>query len=56
MNESIQTLLQRRSVRKYKPEQVSDELLSIVLNEGQYAARGMNKQNTILVLDYSLVK
>lgn len=49
MNESIQTLLQRRSVRKYKPEQVSDELLSIVLNAGQYAASGMNKQNTILV-------
>ena len=49
MNESIQTLLNRRSVRKYKPEQVTDELLDVVLNAGQYAASGINTQNSILV-------
>ena len=49
MNESIQTLLNRRSVRKYKPEQVSDELLDVVLNAGQYAPSGINTQNSILV-------
>ena len=30
-------LLERRSVRKYKPEQVSDELLDAVLKAGLYA-------------------
>lgn len=49
MNEMIQSLLTRRSVRRYQPEQVSDELLDTVLNAGQYAASGMNTQNSILV-------
>ena len=49
MNETIHTLLTRRSVRRYKPDQVSDELLDTVLNAGQYAASGMNTQNTVLV-------
>ena len=49
MNETINTLLNRRSVRRYKADQVSDELLDTVLNAGQYAASGMNSQNTVLV-------
>ena len=49
MNETINTLLTRRSVRRYKPAQVSDDLLDTVLNAGQYAASGMNSQNTVLV-------
>lgn len=49
MNETINTLLTRRSVRRYKADQVSDELLDTVLNAGQYAASGMNSQNTVLV-------
>jgi nitroreductase len=49
MNETIHTLLTRRSVRRYKSDQVSDELLDTVLNAGQYAASGMNSQNTVLV-------
>ena len=49
MNETINTLLTRRSVRRYKPDQVSDELLDTVLNAGQYAASGMNSQNTVLL-------
>ena len=49
MNETINTLLTRHSVRRYKPDQVSDELLDTVLNAGQYAASGMNSQNTVLV-------
>ena len=42
-------LLERRSVRKYKPEQVSDELLDKVLEAGLYAPTGMNRQNVIMV-------
>ena len=42
-------LKNRRSIRKYKPRQVSDELLDAVLEAGLYAASGMNTQNTIMV-------
>lgn len=42
-------LKNRRSIRKYKPQQISDELLDAVLEAGLYAASGMNTQNTILV-------
>ncbi len=49
MNEAIFNLLNRRSVRSYKPEQVSDELLDIVLQAGIYAPSGMNTQGVRLV-------
>ena len=42
-------LLNRRSIRKYKPEQVSDEKLDAVLEAGLWAPTGMNKQNVIMV-------
>ena len=42
-------LLNRRSIRKYKPEQVSDEKLDAVLDAGLWAPTGMNKQNVIMV-------
>ena len=44
-----ETLLNRRSIRKYKSEQVSTELLDAVLQAGLWAPSGMNKQNTIMV-------
>lgn len=44
-----ETLLNRRSIRKYKDEQVSTELLDAVLQAGLWAPSGMNKQNTIMV-------
>ena len=39
----------RRSIRRYKPQQVSEELLDAVLEAGLYAASGMNTQNTVMV-------
>ena len=42
-------LLNRRSIRKYRSEQVSTELLDAVLQAGLWAPSGMNKQNTIMV-------
>ena len=42
-------LKSRRSIRLYKPEQVSEELLDAVLEAGLYAASGMNTQNTVMV-------
>ena len=43
------TLMNRRSIRKYKSEQVSDALLDQVLNVGIWAPSGMNTQKTVLV-------
>ena len=42
-------LKNRRSIRKYKPEQVSDAHLDAILEAGLYAASGMNTQNTVMV-------
>ena len=49
MNEAIQNLLNRRSVRQYEARQVPDELLDTVLQAGIYAASGMNTQGVRLV-------
>lgn len=42
-------LKNRRSVRKYTQEQVSDAHLDAILEAGLYAPSGMNTQNTIMV-------
>ena len=48
-NEAIEVLMNRRAIRKFKPEQVSDELLDAVLEAGVYAPSAMNNQKTVLV-------
>ena len=45
----LKNLKERRSIRKYKPEQVSDAHLDAILEAGLYAASGMNTQNTVMV-------
>ena len=45
----MNTLLNRRSIRRYKEDQVPDELLDQVLEAGLYAPTGMNRQNIIMV-------
>ena len=42
-------LKNRRSVRKFKAEQVSDAHLDAILEAGLYAPSGMNTQNTVMV-------
>lgn len=42
-------LKNRRSIRKYKPQQVTDAHLDAILEAGLYAASGMNTQNTVMV-------
>lgn len=49
MNEVLNSMKTRCSVRGYKPEQVSDELLDQVLEAGLYAASGMNNQKAVMV-------
>ena len=49
MNESIQTLLERRSVRAYLDTPVPEELLQQVLRAGVYAPSARNFQTVTLV-------
>lgn len=44
MNETISTILKRRSIRAYKPDRVDDESLELVLEAGRYAPSAMNQQ------------
>jgi len=44
MNETISTLLSRRSIRKYTDQKVSQEDLDLILECGLYAASGGNHQ------------
>lgn len=46
MDELLKT---RRSVRKYRPEQVPDKLLDDVLEAGLYAPSAMNNQGPVMV-------
>ena len=45
----LENLKNRRSIRKYKPEQISDAQLDAILEAGLYAPSGMNTQNGIMV-------
>ena len=46
---SIELLKQRRSIRRYEPRQIPEELLDKVLEAGIYAPTGMNRQNIVMV-------
>lgn len=45
MNETVKTLLSRRSTRRYKQEQIKDEELNTILNAGLFAPSAMNQQS-----------
>lgn len=50
MNETIRNLKERRSVRAYRPEQISEEQLQTILEAGTYAPSGMGKQSAVMVV------
>ena len=50
MNETLNTLKSRRSVRAYLPEQVKEEQLQQILEAGTYAATGRGLQSPIMVV------
>ncbi|MEN6594116.1 MAG: nitroreductase [Clostridiaceae bacterium] len=49
MNEVIQSIKTRRSVRAYLPKQVEPALLDAVLEAGTYAPTGSGKQSPVIV-------
>ena len=49
MNESIKNMIERRSVRGYKPDMIPKEDLDLILEAGTYAATGMGMQSPVIV-------
>ena len=49
MNETLRTLKERRSCRKYTERQVDAEALDRILEAGTYAPTGMNRQAPVIV-------
>ena len=46
---SVSIFKTRRSIKSYKPEQITDEKLDAILEAGTYAPTGRNKQSPIMV-------
>lgn len=44
MNETIKTLLERRSIRAYKADQLKDEELNTLIEAGRFAPSAINEQ------------
>ena len=49
-NETLTVLKERRSIRKYKVEQISNEELDAILEAGTWAAPGKNLQSPVMVV------
>lgn len=49
MNEAIKNMMDRRSCRSYKEEQIKDEELNLILTAGEWAPNGMGAQSPMMV-------
>ena len=49
MNETLQTIIARRSIKKYKSDPVPKELIEKIVEAGTYAATGRNLQSPIIL-------
>ena len=49
MSEVINNMKTRRSIRKYKPDMVPEDVLNRIIEAGTYAATGMGKQSPIII-------
>lgn len=50
MNEIIKSIIERRSIRKYKPEQITTEELNQILLAGSYAPNAGGRQSPVMVV------
>ena len=50
MNETLKVLQERRSIRKYRPEQITDQELNAILEAGTWAATAKNLQTPVMVV------
>ena len=49
MNETLQTICTRKSVKKYKPDTVEKALIEKIVEAGTHAPTGLNKQSPIIL-------
>jgi nitroreductase len=58
MNETIKSLLERRSIRKFKAEQIKEQELNAILEAGMYAPSGANQQSALFIViqDKGMIK
>ena len=49
MNETLRTLIERRSCRSYRPDPIPQEVLDQILEAGTYAATGMGRQSPVMI-------
>ena len=49
MNDVLETIKSRRSIRKYKSDMVPQDKLGKIIEAGTYAATGMGKQSPIII-------
>ena len=49
MNDTLKTLIGRRSCRSYKPDPVPAEILDQILEAGTFAATGMGRQSPVMI-------
>ena len=49
MNDTLKTLIERRSCRSYRPDPIPEEILDQILEAGTFAATGMGKQSPIMI-------
>lgn len=58
MNETLKTIYERRSIRAYKPAQITGEELDTVLRAGEYAPSANNQQSAkfVAVQDPAVLK
>jgi len=49
MNEVLNCIKTRRSIKKYKSDEVPTELIEKIIEAGTYAPSGMNKQSAIIL-------
>ncbi|MFR8171691.1 MAG: nitroreductase [Marvinbryantia sp.] len=49
MSNTIDAILSRRSIRKYKPDMVPKEIIEKIVQAGTYAATGMGKQSPVIL-------
>lgn len=48
-NETLKAIRQRRSVRSFKPDQITDKELLTVLEAGTWAPTGMGRQDPVII-------
>ncbi len=49
MEHVIEAIKNRRSIRKFKPDMISKDIIEQIVTAGTYAATGMNKQSPIII-------